>query len=354
MESAPDVGESGTAARLITAACALCGHAGSSIRVDGRGSLLTRRSTALFAALRESGADVHPLGQHEDGWPVRLGPVGPPSDLVLRNPASSQEVSGLMIAAAAWPDEIRLVVEGEIPSRPYVALTSYVLRQFGVEVGVDVRPSRTTYHIPGPLEPPLDPLRIEPDASAAGVALVAGCLSGGGVQVKGLTLASPQGDVRIVEHLRAFGVEAGEDRGALFATGTPTRGAHLDLSGEPDLAPPLAAMAGAAALAGHRSFLGGLGTLPGKESSRIEVLARGLDAIGLRSESDADSLVVAPGRLGEGPLTLDAAGDHRMAFAFALLGLLGREVRVSGAQHVAKSWPSFWEDAERAGANLLK
>jgi len=51
---------------------------------------------------------------------------------------------------------------------------------------------------------------------------------------------------------------------------------------------------------------------------------------------------------------LDPAGDHRMAFAFALLGLLREGVDVSDPGCVAKSWPSFWDDLERAGARVVR
>ena len=352
-EPCAQAGESGTAARLVTAAAGLCARAGASVVVDAAGSLLSRGSPALLAALEEAGVGVEPLGPRPDGWPVRLVPVGPPSEVRLVRPTSSQEVSGLLIALAAWPDEIRLLVEGSIPSAPYVDLTCRLLEHFGVVVVEEPGPGRTTFHVPGPLESPLDPFLVEPDASAAAVALAAGCLSGGGVQVRGLTLTSPQGDVRVIEHLRALGIEAGEERGALFATGRPTSGAVLDLSGEPDLAPPLAAVAAAAALAGHRTHLGGLGTLPGKESSRIEVLAQGLAAVGLRVEAGDDYLTVGPGSLTPGPLVLEPRGDHRMAFAFALLGLLRGEVRVGDPGCVAKSWPTFWEDLEAAGAEVV-
>lgn len=347
------VGESGTAARLVTAAAALCARPGSPLVVEAGGTLLSRGSAALLAALEGAGVGVQALGARSDGWPLRLQPVGPPSEVRLVEPSSSQEVSALLIALAAWPDEIRLVVEGTIPSAPYVRLTCRLLERFQVRVLVEPGAGRTLYHVPGPLLAPPDPLPIEPDASAAAVGLVAGCLSGGGVQVRGLGLASPQGDVRIVEHLRALGVEAGEERGALFATGLPQSGATLDLSGEPDLAPPLAALAAGAALAGHRSHLSGLGTLPGKESSRIEVLAEGLRALGVRVQAGSDFLAIAPGALSPGVIELDPRGDHRMAFAFALLGLLHPGVRVSGSGCVAKSWPTFWDDLAAAGAVVV-
>ena len=101
------VGESGTAARLLTAAAGLCGRAGQEVLVECEGSLSGRSSAPLFEALRSAG-----VGVEAAGWPARLEPIGPPSELLLQNPVSSQEVSALWIALAAFPGEHLLRVRG--------------------------------------------------------------------------------------------------------------------------------------------------------------------------------------------------------------------------------------------------
>ncbi len=345
-----DAGESGTLARLSTAALALCGTAARDARVEARGTLRARRSPALFAALRAAGVRTDP--PDADGWPVALTPVGPPSTLAIDAPSSSQEVSALLCALAAYPGEHDLEVRGAIPSRPYLTLTIATLARFGVAVRPRATIGVERFTVAGPLRAPEAPLAIEADASAAAVALAAGCLSGGEVRVRGIPAGTHQGDARVVEHLAAFGCDAGRDDAGLWARGAPARGVELDLSGEPDLAPVLAAVAARAALAhGAASRLTGLDTLPGKESSRIEVLAGGLRAVGLEARATDRALEIRPGR---GPVVphapLDPRGDHRMAFAFALLGLCVEGVLVSDPRCVAKSWPDFWTALERAGA----
>ena len=351
------VGESGTGARLLSAALgfqgARQGARGTTVRVRAAGTLARRASAPLFAALARAGVGVVHEGP-AGGWPVRLAPAPPPSDVTLANPVSSQEASALLAALAAHPGERRLHVIGRIPSRPYLAMTIAVLGDFGARVTVDSAGAGAVFRVRGPLAAPSDPIAIEPDASAAAVALAAACLSGGALAVRGFGRASRQGDVRIVQHLAAFGCEASFSGGALRASGAPMRGAERDLSGEPDLAPVVAAIAAAAALGGAGdSTLTGLATLPGKESSRIEVLARALAALGLEVEADATSLRIGRprGPVSTAPLVLDPHGDHRMAFAFALLGLLRAGVTVRGPECVAKSWPGFWGDLEQAGAH---
>ena len=349
-----ELGESGTLARLTTAAAGFCAEAGTPVELHARGTLLARGSPALFAALAEAGVGIESLGRAH-GWPVRLTPIQPPALLQLRNPGSSQEVSALLIATAAWPHSISLVVRGPIPSRPYLEMTIRFLQRFGVYFESCVRGDAEQFVRIGQLRGLGHPLLIEPDASAAAVLLGAACISRGEVSIEGLTSQSAQGDTRIGEHLAAFGCRSGFDARGLFAGGGVTRGANLDLSGEPDLAPVLAAVAACAALrCGARSQLTGLGTLQGKESARITVLASGLSALGVSVITTHTSLDIGPGHSMSGPLLLDPLGDHRMAFAFALLGLLRDGVDVLGPECVAKSWPDFWSDMERAGARVVR
>jgi 3-phosphoshikimate 1-carboxyvinyltransferase len=349
-----ELGESGTLARLATAAGALCGRAGASLEFRAGGSLLRRTSPALFAALRAAGVRIT-FAARENAWPLKLHPIGPPSRLEIHAPQSSQEVSALLLAAAAWPDEIEVAVHGAIPSRPYLEMTRRLLERLGVAIEARARDGGEDFLVRGPLRAGEQPLEIEPDASASAVLLAAACLSGGEISIAGLSADSLQGDVRIAEHLAAFGCRAGFDERGIFAGGLPSCGARLDLSGEPDLAPVLAAVAACAALRhGARTQLAGLGTLQGKESARISVLGEGLAALGLHVIATDTTLEVSPGRATAHALLLDPRGDHRMVFAFALLGLVRDEVDVSEPDCVSKSWPKFWTDLAAAGASVAQ
>ncbi|MEX1023823.1 MAG: hypothetical protein WD226_01995, partial [Planctomycetota bacterium] len=154
---------------------------------------------------------------------------------------------------------------------------------------------------------------------------------------------SPQGDVRMVEHLAAFGVDAHGSATELGARGLPSRGAVLDLAGEPDLAPLLAVVALRAALDhGSTSELHGLGTLRGKESDRLAALAELVAELGFEGRVVDDALFVGPGTPRRPSAPLDPAGDHRIAFAQALLGTFLDGIDVLAPECVSKSWPEFW------------
>jgi 3-phosphoshikimate 1-carboxyvinyltransferase len=243
-----------------------------------------------------------------------------------------------------------------LPSRPYAELTARELRRFGAQVEVQ----GSVWSVRGPLQAPSTPLVTEVDASAAAVALAAGAISGRMVSTD-LTPDSGQGDARIVEHLRAFGAEVVCEAHTTRCRAEQLAGVDLDLADTPDLAPVLAAVAIVAALRqGQSSTLRGLRTLNRKESRRLDALVAVARTCGCSATAQNEEvLVIGPasshGRMGQAPASVlvDAEGDHRLAFAGALLGLALPEVLVRDAEAVAKSWPSFWVDFVAAGGILI-
>jgi len=91
----------------------------------------------------------------------------------------------------------------------------------------------------------------------------------------------------------------------------------------------------------------GAGELRVKESDRIAALAAGLRALGADVEELPDGFRVNGGRPLEGGIA-DAAGDHRLAMAFAVaaLGAHG-DCLIRGAEAVSVSYPGFFDTLER-------
>ena len=88
-----------------------------------------------------------------------------------------------------------------------------------------------------------------------------------------------------------------------------------------------------------------------KESDRVESLRAALAALGRRVRVDGDDLVAdrgaGPGELSGAPVR--TASDHRIAMAFAVVGLRLAGVELDDRACVAKSYPGFWTDFARLG-----
>jgi 3-phosphoshikimate 1-carboxyvinyltransferase len=114
-----------------------------------------------------------------------------------------------------------------------------------------------------------------------------------------------------------------------------------------DEIPGLAAMA--AMQPDVRMTVRGAKELRVKESDRITMLARGFAALGIRVDEYEDGFTIYGGPPAGGEA--DAAGDHRLAMAFAIAGSRARgPVHISGADAVGVSYPGFFDELERIAA----
>lgn len=111
-----------------------------------------------------------------------------------------------------------------------------------------------------------------------------------------------------------------------------------------DEIPGLAALA--AMHPGGRMTVRGASELRVKESDRIAMLARGFDRLGIKVDEYEDGFTIYGGPPEGGEA--DAAGDHRLAMAFAIAGSRARgAVHVTGADAVAVSYPGFFHELDR-------
>jgi 3-phosphoshikimate 1-carboxyvinyltransferase len=108
-----------------------------------------------------------------------------------------------------------------------------------------------------------------------------------------------------------------------------------------DLVPTLAAVA---AFADGATEIHGVGFIRNKESDRLGELCQELRRAGVDAVDTADGLIVTPGHVQMA--TLATHHDHRLAMAFALVGLGASGIVVDEPEVVSKSWPGFWSMIE--------
>ncbi len=145
--------------------------------------------------------------------------------------------------------------------------------------------------------------------------------------------------------------DRGESLGEPVATLVPVARPLVALTVGPDEVPSMVdeipLLACLAARAEGTSVFRGVGELRVKESDRLALVARNLAALGVRAESEGDTLrVEGTDRPPRGRVV--TAGDHRLAMAFAVLGTVpGAAVRLDDRACVGVSYPAFFSDLRR-------
>ena len=327
VETEVDANQSGTTARFAVPLAAL---GAAPVVVDAHPQMRGRPMGDQFAALRTMGVTIEELGE-PDRLPARI--TGPIAGAVTSLPGdtSSQFITGLLLAGGT--SSMRVSLTGEIISRPYIEMTGAVMASFGAEVDDD---GDRTWTVGGGYTG--TDYRIEPDASAASYFLAAAAITGGRVRVTGLGRDALQGDVAFAEVLGQMGctVDLGDD--FVEVSGRAHRGVDVDLSDISDTAPTLAVVA---AFADSPTRVDGIGFIRDKESDRVAGPVTELRRAGVDAEEFDDGFIVRPAGL-PGPATFETYDDHRMAMAFALVGLVvdGVEIRDPGC--VAKTFPGFF------------
>ena len=315
-----DCGESGSTLRFFLPVALVLAGGGV---FTGQGRLLDRPLDPYWKLLDERGI----FHETRDGGLTVRGRLEPGA-YRLPGDVSSQFFTGLLLALSRLDGISTVESTTELESAAYVDMTLQALRAAGIpaEKTPAFRVEGRRKHTPFAAD-------VEGDWSQGAFWYAANFL-GGDVIVRGLDPRSAQGDRAVADWCRRLARE-----------GT----VEVDLSGIPDLLPPLAVMA--AVRRGETRFLRA-GRLRLKESDRLDTVSRLLQAFGVRAEAGPDWLTVGPCQETETAETVEVEGcnDHRVVMAAAVLASAGaRPVVIHGAEAVEKSYPAFFDDYRTLG-----
>jgi 3-phosphoshikimate 1-carboxyvinyltransferase len=327
------VANSGTTMRFVTAMLAL---GRGRFRLDGVPRMRQRPIQDLLDALDQLG--VRARSENSNGCPpVVIDADGlPGGEVTVRGDVSSQFLSGLLMAAPFAERDLTIRVQGTLVSVPYVAMTTAMMRQFGLEVRSS---DPAQYFIPAPQNGGIARYDVEPDASAASYFFAAAAITGGVVTVPGLTRASLQGDIRFVELLERMGCVVAYGERGITVTGRPLTGIDADMNDISDTAMTLAAVA---CFAEGPTTIRNVGHIRHKETDRLAALAQELRRIGAIVEEARDALTITPAPLRGA--AIETYDDHRMAMSLALVGLRTPGISIQNPGCVAKTYPHFFDD----------
>jgi len=345
-EQSIDVGESGTALRLLTAL--ISARPGAKITLQGRGRLMERPMKPLLDALRELGAPAvqYPAPGHMEISGAKLHGGGA---VEIDGTVSSQFVSALMLIAPSISGGLTLRLTGGSPvSAGYIDMTRRIMQAYGVHVSAgecEITVPESVYCAP-------EYYIKESDWSAASYLYELAALSGKTVTVSSLTAPaiSLQGDsiaAGIFADLGVRTLRCGEAH--VLMPGKPkVKELRRDMSGSPDLVP--AVLATCMGL-GIPCEISGVEHLRHKESDRLSALTTEFGKMGVNPDGSGLRYTGTPA-LRKPVEELCAYGDHRMAMSMALLATRW-PIKISGdPQVVDKSFPDFWQEMKKAGITL--
>lgn len=348
-----NLGDGGTPTRFMIAAACL---AAEPVTIDGSPRMRERPIAEGVDMLRQLGARIGYV-EEEGRLPVRVMPGGiQGGTLEVGSTQSSQSISAIMLIGSYIG--VQIEHEGELTSAAYVQLTIDVLTEWKLRKGLggSARNRSLEEGLPNPLIIPLDAIKandfwIDRDASSSVYWCAAGLFrEKSNCHLNGIGSAIRQPDLLAVREfaIRGEGPDFSKDE-VLFQGPHSFRGFTCGAANMPDGAMMVSV---AAARATTPSRLTGLKTLRVKETDRIAALANELRKVGCRVEAGDDWISIDPAshRLeacapGEAPpVTIETYNDHRMAMAFAILGLVRPGISIRNPACVAKSYPVFWKD----------
>ena len=318
-----DCGESGSTLRfLIPIALALAGGG----VFTGRGRLMQRPQKPYFDLFEEKGIRYE---QRENELTVR-GELSP-GEYRLPGDVAIQFFTGLLYALSLLDEPSDIISTTQLESADYVAMTIEAMTKAGVKVKQS--DDKKSYRIyPSGYRNFTE--KVEGDWSQAGFWYAAIAL-GSSLELEGMNAFSSQGDMVVVSH---------------FLRLTQPGDVTIDVSGCPDLVPPLAVMA---AVREGTTHLVNAARLRIKESDRLASVTAALNTLGARVEEFPDSLTIhgLPGL--KGGAAVDCCNDHRIAMMAAIAATRCEEpVTLLGADCVKKSYPNFWDHYKMLGGNL--
>jgi 3-phosphoshikimate 1-carboxyvinyltransferase len=351
-----------------------CGNSGTGVRLI-MGTMATTPMTVTFtgdASLRK-----RPMGRVTDplslfgtqaygrqGGRLPMTVVGAASPVPVRYAlpvASAQVKSAVLLAGLNAPGQT-VVIEKE-PTRDH---SERMLLGFGAELTVEKSAEGNVITLTG--QPELRPqsVAVPRDPSSAAFPVCAALIvDGSDILVPGvsqnltrnglyLTLVDMGADIEF-QNPREEGGEPVADLRVRFSDNM--KGIEVPPERAPSMIDEYPILSVVASFATGRTVMRGVKELRVKESDRIDAMARGLEACGVRVEEDADTLIVygmGPGGV-PGGATCATHLDHRIAMSFLVCGMAARKpVSVDDASPIVTSFPIFEGLMMGLGAKLSR
>lgn len=341
-----EMGNSGTSTRLL--AGLVSGHP-ITASFHGDASLTKRPMGRIMTPLESMGAK---FDTSEGGrLPMTVHGAANPKSIEYKLPVASAQVKSAIMLAGLRGDGVTTVIETK-PTRDH---TENMLRHFGVKVDVEnLADGAQAIRLKGGQDMIASdkPIYVPSDPSSAAFPAVAALICEGSEVIlprigmnprrNGIFLCLKEmgADIRFEDER----IEAGEPVADIYLRGTKTlQGITVPEDRVPSMIDEFPVLFVAASFANGTTRCTGLEELRVKESDRLAVMVKGLEACGVKLEMGQDSLTIhGNGKPPRGGGLIETALDHRIAMSFLVMGLASEQpVTIDDIAPVATSFPNF-------------
>lgn len=343
-----DIHHAGTAMRFLTAYFA--SKENTDITLTGSNRMQERPIKILVDALTKLGADINYL-KNEGFPPLKVkGKLLEKSTLKINANVSSQYITALMLIAPSLKNGLKIELEGEITSIPYIEMTLDLLQKIGVTCSLD----QNCITIEALREIKDLSIDVESDWSSASYFYSMVALSENMViTLKYFRKNSLQGDSELAEIYKSLGVstEFNSSENTITLRRNDKRVSsflELNLNHTPDIAQTIVVTCLGL---GITCKLTGLKTLKIKETDRLVALDVELSKLGANCKITNESIELLSSSEIKANVLINTYQDHRMAMAFAPLSLV-TAIEIKEPNVVSKSYPTYWEDLQNIGVEV--
>ena len=342
------MGNSGTSMRLLSG---LLAAQPFDTTLTGDASLSKRPMNRVAKPLREMGAVIETGPEGRPPLNIKGGQRLTGMDYEM--PMASAQVKSCLLLAGLYAAGTTSVTE-PAPTRDH---TERMLRGFGYPVTVD----GSTASVESGHKLTATHIEVPADISSAAFFLVAGSIAEDSELVLEHVGINPT-RTGVIDILKLMGgditLENQREVGGETVADIRVRSARLKGIDIPEDLVPLAidefpVLFVAAAVAEGRTVLRGAEELRVKESDRIQVMADGLIALGVKAEPTPDGIIIEGGSIGGGEVW--AHGDHRIAMSFSVASLRATApIRIHDCANVATSFPNFLALSAQVGIRVAE
>ncbi|MCU7942808.1 MAG: 3-phosphoshikimate 1-carboxyvinyltransferase [Candidatus Thiodiazotropha sp. (ex Cardiolucina cf. quadrata)] len=347
-DGALDLGNSGTSMRLLTG---LLAGQGMAVTLTGDSSLSGRPMQRVIDPLSRMNASI---GSTEAFTaPLQIHPQSRLQGIDYQLPMASAQVKSALLLAGLCAKGETCITE-PAPTRDH---TERMLQGFGYPV----RRNDNRICLTGGGRLSACEIDIPADISSATFFLVGASIAEGSEMVLQHVGINPTRD-GVISILKLMGAEiellnerevGGEPVADIRVTSTELHGIDIPEELVPLAIDEFPAIFVAAACARGETRLRGAEELRVKESDRIQVMAEGLQRLGIEADPTPDGIVIQGGALQGGKV--ESHGDHRIAMSFAMAGLRATgPIEIADCANVNTSFPGFVASAADMGLQIAE